>query len=71
MARQKNILSFRPPDPPSRSLAGSRRRWSILRDQLRRNEEPCFGTEWRYLCDRHDCPLREECLALKARYRSG
>jgi hypothetical protein len=51
-----------------RDASESRRRWQILRMQIRRQQEPCFGTDVRYLCDDVNCPLRRECLALRARH---
>ena len=52
----------------SRNASTSRQRWRILRMQIHQQQEPCFGTDARYLCQRYDCPVRSECLTLRARH---
>lgn len=48
--------------------ADRHRRWRIIRMQIRNQQEPCFGTDARYFCGDLDCPLRRECVALRARH---
>lgn len=52
--------------PPADS--SSRRRWRVIRSQLAEQTEPCFGTEHRFVCTEMDCPVRSECLGMRARH---
>jgi hypothetical protein len=55
---------------PGAETVSARRRWQVLRQQLRDGHEPCFGTERRHACpERETCPYRAECLGLRAAWR--
>ncbi len=41
----------------------------IRRIQVRMGEEPCCGTDRRYLCRRTDCQWRAECQKLVAAWQ--
>ena len=49
--------------------SGTRRRWAILRAQLRVGHEPCFQSDRRYGCPESACPWRDECTGLRAEWR--
>ena len=54
---------------PQLDAPPSSQRWEIIRAQLRRGCDPCFGTEQRHFCDRRDCPYRRTCLSMRPLHR--
>lgn len=55
-------------DAASPDDSSTRRRWRVIRAQLTEQTEPCFGTEHRFVCTEMDCPVRNECLGMRARH---
>lgn len=54
------------PQPPR---LGATERWQIWGEQLDQGKTPCFRTTARFFCRDTDCPLREQCLSLRAAWR--